>query len=135
MDNQQEENSYPNHQGNPNNQDKYNQPQGNPQYDQPFYGMNAQLPNATAVLVLGICALVFVCAYGFGMILGIIGLVLASKDRKLYKENPSIYSNYGNLNAGWIMSLIAVILGGIFFLFLIVALAIGLSFANWNVPS
>ena len=132
MENQLDENSNPQKPNNPYNQEQQHYPQGNPYQNQPLYGMNAQLPNATAVFVLGICSLVFVCAYGFGMILGIIGLVLASKDRKLYKENPSLYSNYGNLNAGWIMSLISVIIGGIFFLFLIVAIAIGLSFASLN---
>ncbi len=84
-----------------------------------------QLPNSTAVLVLGICSLVFGC-FIVGLILGIIGLVLAGKDMKLYKANPDIYDGYGALNAGRIMSIIGIILGGIAFLYyLIVVVFLG----------
>jgi hypothetical protein len=44
------------------------------------------LPNATAVLVLGILSIV-VC-----FITGIIALVLANKDMALYNANPGAYS-------------------------------------------
>lgn len=76
------------------------------------------LPNSTAVLILGICSIVFGCFY-VGLILGIIGIILASKGRKLYKENPGLYSGYPNLNAGYIMSIIGTILGGIYILYII----------------
>ena len=43
---------------------------------------NQKLPNATAVLVLGILSIVTCCCYGVvGLILGIIALVLAKKER------------------------------------------------------
>lgn len=142
MDNQQGTPNYndpnqPNYNPNNNPNNQYGSPhqynQNNPYYgNQPFGGMNAQLPNATAVLVLGICSIVFLCAYGFGLVLGIVGLVLANKDKQLYRENPGIYTNYGNLHAGWIMSLISVILGSIIVLIIIVALIIGLSFASFR---
>ncbi len=50
----------------------------------------ANLPNATASLVLGIISIVGAFCYGIvGVICGIIGLVLANKDRKLYQAFPS----------------------------------------------
>ncbi|WP_435524383.1 CCC motif membrane protein [Chryseobacterium indoltheticum] len=56
--------------------------------------MNQQkLPNATAVLVLGIVSIVGCCCYGvLGLIAGIIGLVLYKKDNALYQSNPTLYS-------------------------------------------
>jgi|SRR6185437_10257474 len=69
-----------------------------------------QLPNATAVLVLGICSVVFGCAF-IGTILGIIGIVLSSKGRAMNRSNPEEYYGYGQLNAGFILSIIGVCLG------------------------
>ena len=47
------------------------------------------LPNATAVLVLGILSLVFCWCYGFvGLILGILAVAIASAPRKAYLEHP-----------------------------------------------
>ncbi len=81
------------------------------------------LPNATAVLVLGICSIVFSCFF-VGLVLGIIGLVLSTKGRKLYKENPDLYEGYGQLNAGWIMSIIGTIMGGLYVLYWLIIVAI-----------
>ncbi len=58
--------------------------------------INAQtaLPNATAVLVLGIISIVGCFCYGLvGIICGIVALVLAKKDIQLYKNNPGIYTD------------------------------------------
>lgn len=86
---------------------------------------NQSLPNSTAVLVLGICSIVFSCVF-VGGILGIIGLVLAGKGRKLNAENPGMYSGAGTLNAGFVMSIIGTILGGLQVLYLIwVVLVLG----------
>ena len=82
-----------------------------------------KLPNATAVLVLGICSIVFGCFF-VGMVLGIIGLVLSGKSRKMYKENPDQYEGYGSLNAGFVMSIIGTIIGGLYTVYWIVAVAI-----------
>lgn len=82
-----------------------------------------QLPNSTAVLVLGICSLVFGC-FIVGLILGIVGLVLAGKGMKLYKANPDMYEGYGALNAGRIMSIIGVIIGGLAFLYYVIIIVI-----------
>jgi hypothetical protein len=78
------------------------------------------LPNATAVLVLGICSIVFGCFF-VGLVLGIIGIVLSTKGRKLYKDDPTLYDGYGSLNAGFIMSIIGTILGGLYVLYVIIA--------------
>lgn len=83
----------------------YTQPQ--PDVNQPQIG----LPNATAVLILGIVGIITCCCYGGGAILSIIALVLASKDMKLYKANPYMYTkgSYNNLNAGRICAIIALV--------------------------
>ena len=76
----------------------------------------SNLPNATAALVLGIISLLGAFCYGIvGVICGIIGLVLANKDRKLYQAAPELYSSssYSTLNAGRVCSLIGLILGSV----------------------
>ena len=91
------------------------------------------LPNATASLVLGILSIVFCVTYGtIGIILGIIGLVLANKDRKLYQANPEAYSidSYKNSNAGRTCAIIGLILSAIFFLFAIAIFVFVLSMST-----
>jgi hypothetical protein len=76
------------------------------------------LPNGTAVLVLGILSIVTCCCYGFiGITLGIVALVLAKKDLKLYQENPELYLNYKNINIGKILAIIGVVLSSIYLIF------------------
>ena len=77
------------------------------------------LPNATTVLVLGICSIVFSCFF-VGLVLGIIGLVIASKPRKMYKETPDLYDGYSSLNAGYIMSIIGTALSGLYTIYWII---------------
>jgi hypothetical protein len=77
------------------------------------------LPNATAVLVLGICSIVFGCFF-VGLVLGIIGIALSGKGRKLYKDNPTQYEGYGSLNAGFIMSIIGTVIGGLYTIYFII---------------
>ena len=87
-----------------------------------------KLPNATAVLILGICSLVFGCFF-VGLICGIIGLALAKKPMQMYLQNPQKYMNYGALNAGRIMSIIGVVFGALSVVWLIVGgLILGESF-------
>lgn len=83
----------------------------------PNYDRQANLTNATPSLVLGIVSIVGAFCYGIGgVICGIIGLILANKDRRLYRANPEMYSasSYSTLNAGRICSLIGLILGALF---------------------
>ncbi len=92
-----------------------------------------QLPNATAVLVLGILSILFWCCFGLGLIMGIIALILGSKSKNLYKEAPERYSasSYKNLNAGWICALIGVILTGIWLVIGIIGILIGTGFMHY----
>ncbi len=90
------------------------------------FNQPANLPNATASLVLGIISILGGFCYGVvGVICGIIGLVLANKDLKLYKENPEMYSaaSYSNLKAGRVCSIIGLIIGGLVILTMILAFA------------
>jgi len=82
------------------------------QYQPPVQGPKGSLPNATAVLVLGICSIVFSCFF-IGLACSVVGIVLANKGRIMYRENPNLYDGYSMLNAGWIMSIIGVVLGSI----------------------
>lgn len=70
------------------------------------------LPNATATLVLGILSILGCCCYGIvGLILGIIAVVLAKKDLKLYNMNPAQYKGLNTLNTGRILAIIGIVLG------------------------
>lgn len=80
------------------------------------------LPNATAVLIMGILSLVACVCYGLGFIFGIIGLILANKDEKLYKANPQRYMGYSNLRTGKILSIVGIILSIIYIVYLIYAI-------------
>ena len=65
------------------------------------------LPNATAVLVLGILSLVFCWCYGFvGLVLGI----LAVGPRRAYLEHPEEYTeaSYKNLSAGRVCGIVGI---------------------------
>lgn len=75
---------------------------------------NQKLPNANAVLILGILSIITCCCWGIvGVILGVIALVLAKKDTALYSENPSLYTNFNNLNTGKILAIIGIVLSAI----------------------
>lgn len=94
-------------------------------------GAKTPLPNATAVLVLGICSLallVFCGCYGIvGLILAIIGLALSVKPYNLYQDNPELYSDYKNLKAGRICSIIGLILNGLIFIVILILIFAGLA--------
>lgn len=87
--------------------------------------MNQQkLPNATAVLVLGIVSIIGCCCYGVvGIITGAIGLYLYKKDNELYKKNPDLYSDYSNLNTGRILCIIGLILSVLYIIYLVVMIS------------
>lgn len=88
------------------------------------------LPNATAVLIMGILSILSCCCYGIvGVILGIIALVLAKKDMKLYYAAPESYTrgSYKNLNAGRICAIIGLILSALYLVFaVIIIMTVGL---------
>ncbi len=79
---------------------------------QPLNQPQIALPNATAVLVLGIVSILLCCCYGGGLVTSIIALVLAGKDTNRYIANPTMYTlgSYSNLKAGKICAIIALVL-------------------------
>ncbi len=101
-------------------QQHYNQPQ-------------IALPNATAVLILGILSIIGCCCYGGGLILGVIALVLASKDIRRYLANPAMYTpgSYSNLKAGRVCAII----GSVFTIVHIICVIIFVSMFGWAVLS
>lgn len=69
------------------------------------------LPNATATLVLGILSVVTCFCYGLpGIICAAIALGISGKSVKMYKSEPELYSDYGNLKAGRVIAIIGLIL-------------------------
>lgn len=71
-----------------------------------------KLPNVTIVIVLSIIGFICCCVAGIpGVLFGGIGLMLALKDEKLYKENPNDYSNYSQLKTAKILAIIALAVG------------------------
>lgn len=97
----------------------------------------AELPNATAILVLGIISIVGCVCYGtVGLICGIIALVLAGKAKKLVDHNPNLYSpgSVSNMKAGRICAIIGTILSGLCLLFFILYF-IFVGTMLWNSPA
>ena len=87
--------------------------------------MPVSLPNSSAVLVLGILSIVFCWCFGvIGLALGIIALVLAKNDNKLYFENPDRFSeaSYKNMNAGRVCAIIGTSLSGFYIALVIIRL-------------
>ena len=82
-------------------------------------GGKTMLPNATIILVLGICSIVFSCAF-VGLVLGIIAVVIAGKPRKMYKENQNAYDGWSQVNAGYIMGIIGICLGGLYVIYALI---------------
>lgn len=85
------------------------------------------LPNATGALVLGILSIVFCFCYGLvGIILGIIGLVMANKALKLYMAAPALYteSSHKNVKAGRICSIVGLCLSSLYIIVIIIYVAV-----------
>ena len=86
----------------------------------------AQLPNATATLVLGILSIVicFIC--------GIIALVISNRDVSMYRANPELYSegSYNNIKAGRICAIIGIALQVVGLIFYIMIIAFAVSTAS-----
>ena len=93
------------------------------QQGQIFNTPKQEVPNATAVLVLGIISLVGCFCYVIpGLTCSIIALVLASTAKRTYLNNPDLYTigSYKNLNAGRICAIIGLCLAAVGVLLIIV---------------
>lgn len=120
--------------GNPYGQNPYgnnpygnNPPYGGNPYQQNPMGMQRDLPNATAILVLGIISIVGCLCYGIvGLGCGIAALVMAQKALREYNANPGGFtrSSFNNTKAGRICAIIGTILSGLYFIYFLVIIAI-----------
>jgi ABC-type Fe3+ transport system permease subunit len=86
------------------------------------------LPNATAVLVLGILSIVF-C-----FICGIVAMSLASGDRRRYAQEPHAYTSasYELLKAGRICAIIGLCIWAVIVLFYIAVFVFAIGFNTIN---
>ena len=86
-----------------------------------YGGMPKSIPNANAVLVLGIISIVGCIFYGLpGLVCGIIALAMFKKVKATYLTDKQAYeSSYKNANAGYICAIIGTILSALYFLFAI----------------
>lgn len=74
-----------------------------------------KLPNAGLIVAFGIISIISSCCYGVvGLLFAIIGLVIARGAKKTYLENPELYTNYGTVKAGRILSIIGLIVSILF---------------------
>jgi len=79
-----------------------------PQYGQPQYA--AELPLHVPSLIIGILALVFAIFTGFvGLILGIVGVVIAKKNKHAYKTSVGFGLSLAGLIIGAIVTVILIV--------------------------
>jgi hypothetical protein len=113
------------------NSNQPNEEQINQQFNQQFGNLGReQLPNSTAVLILGISSIALCWCYGFvAIICGIVALVMANKDMELYNKNPQAYTeaSYANLKGGRVCAIIGLCFAGLVFITLIVLAVAGLA--------
>lgn len=138
---QQQQPNYQQQQQQPNygQQNYTNPPYGGQMPPQSPFGGQMDLPNATAILVLGICSIVGCFCYGIpGLICGIIALIMGGKAMREYEANPNMYtiSSFNNAKAGRICGIIGTILSVLYFVviivyFVIVGSMIGMSSGHW----
>ena len=93
-----------------------------------FSNRQQTLPNSTTVLVLGILSIVvcFIC--------GIIALIMSSGDKRLYEQNPGLYtvSSYDMLKAGRICAIVSLCLWGIGIVIYVAIIAFAIGIGHWN---
>lgn len=89
-------------------------------------GAPKNLPNANAVLALGIISIATCWLYAIpGIVCGIIAVVLYKKDKPLYDANRAVYeASHKNAKAGNICGIIGLSLSAAYLLFLVIVLFI-----------
>jgi len=101
-----------------------------------YVGQQRSIPNANAVLVLGIISIVGCFLYAIpGLVCGIIALSMFKRVKLTYLSNKPMYeTSYKNANAGYVCAIIGTILSGLYFLFwifFIIAATSGGSFGRF----
>ncbi|MBI3509913.1 MAG: hypothetical protein HY064_04565 [Bacteroidetes bacterium] len=102
------------------------------QYNNPYMAQR-DLPNASAVLVLGIISILGAFCYGVvGVALGITSLVMGNKAKNVYEMNPGVYSenSYSNVKAGRICAIIGLSIGALILIVFVMELAFISSLSN-----
>jgi predicted RND superfamily exporter protein len=91
--------------------------------------VGAKIPNANAILTLGILSIVGCGLYILpGLICGIIALSLFPKAKKTYLQDPSRFEDsFKNAKGGFVCAIIGTSLAALFFLFFIVAFIVSVS--------
>lgn len=81
------------------------------------------LPNATAVLVLGIMSILGCVLYGIvGLICGVIALILHKRNKEVYATNPIKYAvSWENAKAGYVCAIIGVSISALYFIYFVIA--------------
>ncbi len=100
---------------------------GNDAPQQDYRNPQFPLPNAGAILTLGIISIVGCCCYGIvGLVCGIIALVMAKTAEQTYSANPIGYteSSYSNVKTGKTCAWIGIILSILYIIINIVVLII-----------
>lgn len=80
------------------------------------------LPDAVTVLVLGILSLIFSFSCGIiGLILGIVSVVMASSQRRIYLAAPHDYTenSFKNVNTGRVCGIISICFSAIAFVIVV----------------
>ena len=82
------------------------------------------LPNASAVLVLGIMSIVGCLLYGIvGLICGVIALILHKRNREVYALNPVKYAaSWENARAGYVCAIIGVSISALYFIYFMIVI-------------
>ena len=84
----------------------------------------ATAPYGVAALILGVFSLMTGCLF-IGLILGIIGLVLANKGNRIVSMDLSAYKGIGMLRAGKVLSILGIVFGAISLVAGLIGLAVG----------
>ena len=116
-----------------NNMSQQGSQQGNPTPQFNNQPTQIPVPNAGAVLTLGIISIALCWCYGIvALTCGIIALVLGNKALALYKANPNNYtlSSYNNVKSGRVCAIIGLCLSALMLIYVIVVFAfIGAAFS------
>jgi len=98
----------------------------------PDRSIQIAVPNSTAALVLGIISIPMCCCCGWwsaivGVILGIIGIVLAGQAIREYYNRPDLYTlgSLKNAQAGRVCAIIGLVLSALVVIFFLVLVITG----------
>lgn len=91
--------------------------------------VGAKLPNANAVLTLGILSIVGCGLYILpGLICGIIALSLYPKVKRQYLQDPSRFeASFKNAKGGYVCAIIGTSLAAFYLLFILIFIGVGVS--------